>query len=229
MKNNIKSALQPQSGRSMIEMLGVLAIIGVLSVGGIAGYSKAMNKYRTNKVADNISMIVTNIRTLYAQQTNFNGLDNSTAIDMGVIPDELGTDSSTGTLTNVFNGSVHVNAVYLGNTAQEASEKAFQVTFNGLSKEACVTLATNDWGSNYSSGLVAIEAAGSALDKDSLKDSANGAQSAHSWKCKGQKTAGDSIACPGGSDLETPMNVATAAAACACGTNSTCAIALKFY
>ncbi|MBR2136742.1 MAG: prepilin-type N-terminal cleavage/methylation domain-containing protein [Alphaproteobacteria bacterium] len=30
-----------QSGRSMIEMLGVLAIIGVLSVGGIAGYSKA--------------------------------------------------------------------------------------------------------------------------------------------------------------------------------------------
>ena len=29
-------------GRSMIEMLGVLAIIAVLSVGGIAGYSKAM-------------------------------------------------------------------------------------------------------------------------------------------------------------------------------------------
>ena len=28
-----------ESGRSMIEMLGVLAIIGVLSVGGIAGYS----------------------------------------------------------------------------------------------------------------------------------------------------------------------------------------------
>ncbi|MBS6473139.1 MAG: hypothetical protein KH347_02690 [Acetobacter sp.] len=31
-----------ESGRSMIEMLGVLAIIGVLSVGGIAGYSQAM-------------------------------------------------------------------------------------------------------------------------------------------------------------------------------------------
>ena len=31
-----------QSGRSIVEMLGVLAIIGVLSVGAIAGYSKAM-------------------------------------------------------------------------------------------------------------------------------------------------------------------------------------------
>ncbi len=38
-----------QSGRSMIEMLGVLAIIGVLSVGGIAGFSKAMFTYRWNK------------------------------------------------------------------------------------------------------------------------------------------------------------------------------------
>ena len=56
-----------ESGRSMIEMLGVLAIIGVLSVGGIAGYSKDMNKFKTNKVADNVSMIVANIKTLYAQ------------------------------------------------------------------------------------------------------------------------------------------------------------------
>lgn len=31
-------------------MLGVLAIIGVLSVGGIAGYSKAMEKFKINKV-----------------------------------------------------------------------------------------------------------------------------------------------------------------------------------
>ena len=38
-----------QYGKSMIEMLGVLAIIGVLSVGSIDGYSKAMEKYRLNK------------------------------------------------------------------------------------------------------------------------------------------------------------------------------------
>ena len=37
-----------EHGRSMIEMLGVLAIIGVLSVGGIAGYSKAMLMWRSN-------------------------------------------------------------------------------------------------------------------------------------------------------------------------------------
>ena len=35
-------------GRSMIEMLGVLAIIGVLTAGGIAGFTKAMRMYRSN-------------------------------------------------------------------------------------------------------------------------------------------------------------------------------------
>ena len=45
-------------GRSMIEMLGVLAIIGVLSVSGIAGYSKAIEKYKLNKALDDYKMLV---------------------------------------------------------------------------------------------------------------------------------------------------------------------------
>ena len=45
-------------GRSMVEMLGVLAIIGVLSVGAIAGYSKAMSKYKLNKQAEQISWLL---------------------------------------------------------------------------------------------------------------------------------------------------------------------------
>jgi hypothetical protein len=78
-----------QYGRSMIEMLGVLAIVGVLSVGGIAGYSKAMTKFKINKTIDQISHLVTNIRILYAQQTTYYGLDNDTAIQMGVVPDDM--------------------------------------------------------------------------------------------------------------------------------------------
>ena len=47
-----------ESGRSMVEMLGVLAIIGVLSVGGIAGYTMAMNKYRANEIANAASLTI---------------------------------------------------------------------------------------------------------------------------------------------------------------------------
>ena len=49
---------QNQSGRSMIEMLGVLAIIAVLTVGGIAGYSKAMEKFKVNKMLEDLSFLI---------------------------------------------------------------------------------------------------------------------------------------------------------------------------
>jgi len=42
--------MKTQSGRSMIEMLGVLAIIGVLSVGGLMGYQRAMRNNRANNL-----------------------------------------------------------------------------------------------------------------------------------------------------------------------------------
>ena len=45
-------------GRSMIEMLGVLAIIGVLSVGGIAGYSKAMEKWKIDKLMAEYNQLI---------------------------------------------------------------------------------------------------------------------------------------------------------------------------
>ena len=50
-----------QLGRSMIEMLGVLAIIAVLSVGGIAGYSKAMMKWKINKMIEDYTMLMTGL------------------------------------------------------------------------------------------------------------------------------------------------------------------------
>lgn len=47
-----------QSGRSMVEMIGVLAITGVLSIGGIMGYSYAMDKYRANETINDLNIIL---------------------------------------------------------------------------------------------------------------------------------------------------------------------------
>jgi len=53
-------AKKDQFGRSMVEMLGVLAIIGVLSVGAIAGYNTAMMKYKLNKYAQITNLLLVN-------------------------------------------------------------------------------------------------------------------------------------------------------------------------
>ena len=152
-----------QSGRSMVEMLGVLAIIGVLSVGGIAGYSKAMAKFKLSKAMDQVSMLVANIRTLYSGQRSYSGLNNTNAISFGVVPSEMVGGGST--ITNAFSSAVTV--------ASASSNMHFTVKFEGLGKEACVSMATADWGSGSGSGLVSIapsssSAAGTAISGSNL-------------------------------------------------------------
>ena len=48
-------------GRSMVEMLGVLAIIGVLSVGALAGFNKAMMKHKLNKQAEQLNSLLMSV------------------------------------------------------------------------------------------------------------------------------------------------------------------------
>ena len=55
-KVNSTKGKTSQSGRSMVEMLGVLAIVGVLSVGGINAYSTAMKKHKANELLKQASM-----------------------------------------------------------------------------------------------------------------------------------------------------------------------------
>ena len=44
-----------ETGRSMTEMLGVLAIVGVLSITALGGYRYAMNSYYTNSIIDGMN------------------------------------------------------------------------------------------------------------------------------------------------------------------------------
>ena len=70
----------------MIEMLGVLAIIAVLTVGGIAGYSKAMKKYQANKVVGEIIQVLANLKELSENDKwyNIRRLDDETKKTLGV-------------------------------------------------------------------------------------------------------------------------------------------------
>ncbi len=63
-KNRIKT--RSQSGRSMVEMLGVLAIIAILSIGGIVGYKLAMNYYQADQIANEINLMRNDLKVKYA-------------------------------------------------------------------------------------------------------------------------------------------------------------------
>ena len=143
-----------QSGRSMVEMLGVLAIIGVLSVGGISGYSKAMAKFKLTKAQDQLSMLLINIRTAFSGSPSYEGLTNKTAIMLNIVPSDMlpsGLGNSGGSVINAFSGDVTITAT--------SANQHFTIKFAGLGVETCTSLASSDWGTE---GLVSMQINGKA-------------------------------------------------------------------
>ena len=61
--------IKSQLGRSMVEMLGVLAIIGVLSIGGVTGYRYAMRQIAYIQISDFIDQLFLFLLKEYHQPT----------------------------------------------------------------------------------------------------------------------------------------------------------------
>ena len=138
--------IKNQNGRSMIEMLGVLAIIGVLSVGGIAGYSKAMTKYRINKTIEQITLIAGNVRAFFAPQGNYDGLNP--LVDTGkaiikkakLVPDEMWDGNN---IKNVWGMNVYPNAT---NKSSKGDKKAFYILYVMPNEyDICIEILSYDW------------------------------------------------------------------------------------
>ena len=132
MKNN-------QFGRSMLEMLGVLAIIGVLSVGGIAGYSKAMEKWKMNKAIEEYSYLFSG---LLENIDEFRRLPNNTGLTevveaRNLVPEtwkklgNRGFNDANGNLVNIFSRNNRlVIDMYLGGFSLNDEGKGASLSFS---------------------------------------------------------------------------------------------------
>ena len=120
-----------ESGRSMVEMLGVLAIVGVLSIGGIMGYSYGMDKYRANETINDIMLRRSDLlaQHLKTSAPNLDAWKDETTIypiDLVEMEDEV--DGQLNTVYGVGVSGVHFK------TCQMIAEELFsqaQIIING--------------------------------------------------------------------------------------------------
>ena len=134
------------SGRSMVEMLGVLAIIGVLSVGAMSGYSKAIMKYRLNKQAGQYSELI-NIMAMYKNKYGNGSVQNLLKYfeTMNLLPEHF-SENGPYHYSDILNNSVQCYKIYYencANTSQGCNYSSCDVTlFPSYSFQSCQNLLT---------------------------------------------------------------------------------------
>ena len=111
-----KFGMTDGAGRSMVEMLGVLAIVGVLSAGALKGYSAAMFKHKMNQTIDITTKMFQRHQELVEQDLGGNEedmvwitSDDGTAVQNGLLEK---CDLEDGYKCRLPVGSVYVELVH---------------------------------------------------------------------------------------------------------------------
>lgn len=116
-----------ESGRSVVELIGVLTIMGLITATAFILIRGGMASQRRSVVDDDVAQIVTGVRTLYADYDN--------------LPSNF---DGTKTLSAL---SINVNAPYDGATydVSRKSGTVFVVKIKDLPERECVVLETKNW------------------------------------------------------------------------------------
>lgn len=152
----MKKQKENQRGRSMIEMMGYIAVVMTLTVS--IGYiiSKAYGDYKYSKASLQLTDLANSITKAGAIEANYadivtmiNTKDNKEGFNM--IPSTYRVKDSEGgrTIHHAFGGSVTI-----GHPGSDTTK--FAVTFNNLSRNQCIELAMKDWMHNKYIDLFSI-------------------------------------------------------------------------
>lgn len=142
---------QQQFGRSMIEMLGVLAIVGILSVGGFGIVAKALNNQRYTQIMSNTAELATSAKKMSCQF-----LDDGGYSDYGLFLYK--SNKYPGNLTYLTSGdNAGSYEGILGVTYQVEADSngasSFKITLKGVPTDLCIRMASDNWGSIHSTGF----------------------------------------------------------------------------
>ena len=142
-----------QSGATMIEMLGVLAVLAMISTGVYTTISEARAKFRLSQAHDEVSRIIKKMRQQFASYHPTSS-SSQTFFDIGIF-DNISDD---GTSTHVLGGEMQIQLSSAGDYSSSYSESdpTFKLLYHDIPSSVCMDLLMADWGSDPSSGLVEI-------------------------------------------------------------------------
>lgn len=136
-----------EKGRSMIEMLGVLTIVGVLSLGGLRVVGQFQANLKSTQMVNDAADLARQARKMsrqydsaYSSRYGYNiYLYKNNAYPKGF----------------TFTGEKFKNAEGVIYWIDDGNGW-FSMEIDNLSDEYCMKLATNDWGTSKSSGIVGV-------------------------------------------------------------------------
>lgn len=146
-------------GATLVEVLMYLGIAAFIIGGAIVLYSLATASSRANNAITEVMTIVDQVHSLYNGQSSYDGLSNTDLAQTGEFPSKW-----------IKNGNIvtpYGNIVTVVAGTEDGGTNTINITFPSIPKDACIKLATNDFGNGL---LLRTPAGGSSASASSASN-----------------------------------------------------------
>ena len=132
----------------MVEMVGVLAVMGLITAGAFVLITGSMASQKRSRMSDDVANIAQNVRGLFVEADDFSGLPTSTSQGTSLL-NAMHISSKTPFGGNTTYSVIKGNADYNDGNHEFNAGEYFIVQALGLDEEDCWTLAARSWGQAF--------------------------------------------------------------------------------
>lgn len=128
---------QNESGRTMLEMLGVLGIMGIIMYGAVSGINYGMGTYKINQIYNDVQEQIQAVSDLYSWSRDYPDGETmtKTACANDVFSRGCTSDQKAG-----------LHPYGEGITINKPESGSFSIQYSGIPQDACRRLLEMEWG-----------------------------------------------------------------------------------
>lgn len=131
------ASARAQRGASLLEAIAYLGVAAIVVIGAIALLTGAFSSANTNSVTEQVNAIQSGVKKLYmGQSASYTNLSNAVLASAGVFPSTLAPASTTGAITNMWNGTITV-------APDPTNSNEFTITYTKVPQSVCVNSVTS--------------------------------------------------------------------------------------
>lgn len=140
-----------QRGASLLEGIAYLGIAAIVILGAVSLLTSAFGNAQSNRAVEEVVALRTAARKMYSGQGYPTNTMKTSMIAAKAVPGTLVVDTTAGTITNSFGGSVAIAGV--------AGNASFTITYSSVPKDVCVNMLSGASGwTSVAQGATSITA-----------------------------------------------------------------------
>lgn len=141
----MKLNFQRQAGATLIEIIMVVALIAIITIGALVYYNTAQDGSRVQESVGNITALSAVIRNQFSTQGDYNGISETVVMKFGGVPESMlvRTGTTPKNLKHPWNNGT--GAVTVSPATTTATDDSFEITLVKIPAKLCNDLVSKTY------------------------------------------------------------------------------------